>query len=200
MFPELFEPTIFSRRKVLSASRFIRAMHPKTAISPTRVAVKKVLDAGWWGQVKMDGHRAQIHISADPNEKTIVYNRQGTPHKKVLPTSAIAELRRLFALKESWTVIDAEWDKPGEKLYIFDVLKLNGRMLDTYTYAERYELLPRVYSSPMIETLSVLRTVDQCMEVLERGDERIEGLVFKSPTTEGFSDTAIIRCLIKPYI
>lgn len=175
-------------------------MHPKSAIPPTRIAIKRVLDLGWWGQVKIHGHRAQIHLSADENALPIVYTRQGERHKKTLPQAIVLELKRLFAPVGGWTVIDAEWHKPSDKLYIFDILKHNGRLLDTYTFADRYELLPRVYTSPMVETLPLLKSVEQCLSVLESADERVEGLVFKSPLTEGFLDTGIVRCLKRTRI
>lgn len=195
--PQLFEPTIFSGLSTLFASHYIRAMHPKSAIPPTRTAVKKVLDAGWWGQTKIDGHRAQLHIPCDPQEDILVYTRQGQLHKKLLPAPLIKELQRLFTPQDGWNVIDAEWYKGTDQLYVFDMLKFNGKLLDTYPFAERYALLPRVYSSPCIETLPLIKSLEQCMEILETRDERVEGLVFKSPHTEGFADTGVVRCLIK---
>src|ERR1041385_6212935 len=88
--PGIFEDCIFSgRRRIVAASIYIRAMHPKTEISPTRAAVEKILKAGWAGQMKIHGHRAQIHISANPGEEPIAYNRRGEAHKKLLPQSMI---------------------------------------------------------------------------------------------------------------
>jgi ATP-dependent DNA ligase len=169
-------------------------MHPKTEISPSRASVERVLKAGWVGQTKIHGHRAQIHISADPDEDTLAFNRQGKLHKKLLPEKIINELRRVLPLESGWTVIDAEWIKDENKLFLFDIMKLNSKSLNRLTYAERWKLLPRAYLSPHLQTLPLLQTVERCMEVLTRPEKYIEGLVFKSVTTRGFKDTSIVRC------
>ncbi len=193
--PGIFEETIFSsRRRILSRSTFIKAMHPKTEISPTLASVEKILKAGWVGQMKVHGHRAQIHISADESEDVTVYNRQGKPHKMLLPPVIIKELRRILRLKDGWTVIDAEWLKPENKLFIFDVLKQDDRILRPLSYEQRYKLLPRAYISPNVQTLPLYTTASKCMEILANEEEHVEGLVFKAPTTKGFEDTSIVRC------
>ena len=193
--PGIFEPTLFSpRRRIVARSYFLRPMHPKTEISPTRSSIEKVLKAGWVGQMKIHGHRAQIHLSADSLEEPIAYNRQGKPHKKLLPLEIIKELKRVFDLENGWTVIDAEWIKDENKLYLFDMMKLNSQPLDRLNYEERWKLLPRAYLSPHLQTLPLLTTVEKCMEVLSRPEDYIEGLVFKSINTRGFKDTSIVRC------
>jgi ATP-dependent DNA ligase len=169
-------------------------MHPKTEISPTRSSVEKVLGMGWVGQMKIHGHRAQIHLSADSAEEPIAFNRQGKTHKKLLPEKIVKELRRVLSLESGWTVIDTEWIKDENKLFIFDILKLNGQSLNRLTYAERFKLLPRAYLSPHLQTLPLLMTVEKCMDVLGRPEDYIEGLVFKSVNTRGFKDTSIVRC------
>ncbi len=177
------------------SSAYIKAMHPKTEISPTLSSVQKILKSGWVGQMKVHGHRAQIHLSADLDQEPVVYNRQGQPHKKLLPDEMLGELRRVFHLEKGWTVIDAEWIKPLDKLYLFDVLKSNDEILRRLSYGERWKFLPRSYLSPHLQTLPFLTTVEKCMEILEGPDEdHIEGLVFKSLTSSGFEDTSIIRC------
>jgi ATP-dependent DNA ligase len=190
--PGIFERTIFSPWRPVAPSIFIKAMHPKTEIKANRMAIEKILKAGWVGQTKIHGHRAQIHLS--PKGEPIAYNRQGRVHKKLLPKEIVKELMRVIAPKEDWTVIDAEWLKPENKLFIFDILKKDGKSLGRTTYGERYSLLPRAYLSPYIQTLPLLRTVEKCIDVFEKDDEHIEGLVFKSMTTKGFSDTGIVRC------
>ncbi|MGE3683495.1 MAG: hypothetical protein AB7G93_17365 [Bdellovibrionales bacterium] len=169
-------------------------MHPKTQISPSRVAVEKMLRAGWVGQVKIDGHRAQIHIPADPGEPPIAFNRQGKPHQKLLPDKVTAELRRLFKIECDWTVIDAEWLKSEDKLFVFDVLKLDGKILRSLTYMERWKLLPRLYISRHVQTLPLLTTTEKCMAILAQQDPTVEGLVFKAAASKGFGDTCIVRC------
>jgi ATP-dependent DNA ligase len=173
-------------------------MHPKTEIRPERTAIKRILDQGWAGQLKIHGHRAQIHIPADATP-VHVYNRQGQFHAKLLPESLVSELRRIFGPKDGWTVLDAEWLKGTDRLFVFDILKREGSILDSMTYSQRWDLLPRVYSSESIETLPLLRTVDKCMDALEQaaGMEHVEGLVLRALNTSGFSDTSIIRCRLK---
>ncbi len=197
--PGIFEQTLFSpRRGLVSRSAYIKSMHPKTEIGATRAAVEKILAAGWAGQVKIHGHRAQVHLSADRDEEPIVFNRQGNPHKKLLPDEISIELYRILNLKKNWTVIDAEWLKPEGKLYIFDVLKKDGENLRRLTYAERFALLPKSFISPYIKALPLLTTVEKCMEVLTNRHDQDEGLVFKSLTSRGFEDTSIVRCRKRP--
>ncbi len=176
------------------ASAFIKAMHPKTEIKPEPAAIDKFLRMGWAGQTKIHGHRAQVHISADENEDPIVYNRQGRPHKMLLPPGITKELRRVLKLRSGWTVIDAEWMKPEGKLYLFDILKQDGKLLRSSSYGERYALLPKSYISPHLKTLPLLTTAQKCLEVLNSPETYIEGLVFKSLSAKGFDDTSIVRC------
>lgn len=144
--------------------------------------------------MKVHGHRAQIHLPAMKSEEPIAYNRQGRPHKKLLPDEIVEELHRIFKPEDDWTVLDSEWLKPEGKLFVFDVLKLNGKLLRTLSYADRYKLLPKLYISPHVQTLPLLTTAEKCMEVLARKEDYIEGLVFKSLTSKGFEDTSIVRC------
>jgi ATP-dependent DNA ligase len=169
-------------------------MHPKTEVKPMRESVEKILAAGWAGQTKIHGHRAQVHLHADPSMEPIVYNRQGRPHKKLLPPEIANELRRILELERDWTVIDGEWLKPEGKMFIFDILKENGKSLRPLTYADRYERLPKSYISPHVKTLPLLTTSAKCLEVLESSEAHVEGLVFKALTAKGFDDTSIVRC------
>jgi ATP-dependent DNA ligase len=173
-------------------------MHPKTEIRPDRAAMKRVLDAGWAGQLKMHGHRAQIHVSADPSVEPLAYTRHGKVHTKRLPASLVAELRRIFQPDTSWTVLDVEWIKARDALYVFDILKRQGRLLSDQNYAQRWESLPRVFASDWVHCLPILRTIDRCLEALADPNPEIEGLVFKALMTPGFHDTSIIRCRRNP--
>src|SRR4051812_33976707 len=108
----VFHESIFFRRTAVpSASPYIRAMHPKSEILPRPELIRRILDSGWVGQLKIHGHRAQIHLSANEKDAVVVYNRQGKPHKKALDPKIIVELRRIFGPKRGWTVLDAEWLK-----------------------------------------------------------------------------------------
>lgn len=193
MLPGIFEGTILTRRSIPSASAFIRPMHPKAEIRPTSDSIAKVLESGWVGQLKIHGHRAQIHIGSMPNEPILIFNRQGQIHKKEIPTTMESELRRLFTPKIGWNVIDAEWLKGEDKLFVFDFIKRDSESLHRLPFLRRWELLPRAYLSPAIQTLGVLTSLEQCLAALDRDEDYIEGLVFKSPSP-GFEDTSIIRC------
>jgi ATP-dependent DNA ligase len=193
MTPGIFQETLFTRGYTLPPSLFMRPMHPKTEIRPTSEAIQKILAAGWVGQLKIHGHRAQIHIPVDRKEEILVYNRQGRIHKKTIPASVQSELRRIFTPKEHWNVIDAEWIKAEDKVYVFDFLKREGQALQRLNFMERWKQLPRAYLSPSIKTLGVLNTLAQCLKALESKEKYREGLVFKSPSP-GFQDSSIIRC------
>lgn len=195
--PGLFEPFILSRPMTRAPSHFIHSMHPKTEILPDPATIRRILDRGWWGQVKMNGHRAQFHISNDSQQEIISYNRTGGRHARPLPAEVSADLRRIFGSPDGWNAIDAEWVKAEQKIYVFDYLKFHGKILMTNTYEERHSMLPRLYKSEFIETLPVLTTVDQCLKVIDNPANRVEGLVFKSRHSVGFEDTSIIRCRIK---
>lgn len=198
--PGIFEPTLFEPKSIVKwprmvlPSRFIRPIHPKTQIAPEEPAIRKVMALGWWGQPKIHGHRAQIHIPSD-HSPCIVYNRQGNIHKERLTAAMESELKRIFAPKSDWNVIDAEWMKPEEKIYVFDFLKHEGTILDDLTFAERYELIPKLYVSPHISTVPVFKTPEKCVEYLSSAlPAFIEGLVFRASLSRGFSDNTIVRC------
>jgi ATP-dependent DNA ligase len=189
--------TIFSRRAPMASSLFIKAMHPKSEIRPDSAAIAKILQAGWVGQLKIHGHRAQIHISADPKEPLIAYTRQGKRHSLALTPSMVKELRRLFTPETGWNVVDAEWLKKEEKIFVFDFLKREGELLRTKTFPERFALLPRAFLSPHLSVLPLLKDLASCQKAMESKADHIEGLVFKSTTSTGFSDTSIVRCRIR---
>jgi ATP-dependent DNA ligase len=193
-----FCDTIFTRQVRLDPSRFIKAMHPKSEIRPDGTAIERILAAGWVGQLKIHGHRAQIHISADPAVPLIAYTRQGKRHTKELPETMVKEIRRLFRPTKGWTAIDAEWLKPKNKLFVFDLLKLEDRSLRALAYPDRWSMLPRAFISPHVSVLPLLRDLPSCLKQLRLKGEHIEGLVFKSATSIGFSDTSIVRCRKRP--
>jgi len=181
-----------------SSSRFLRAMHPKSEIRADRTAIRKILALGWVGQLKIHGHRAQIHIPACTDVEPVAYNRKGQIHKKLLPPAIVAELRRLFGPAREWNVIDAEWIKGENKLFVFDFLKKDGAVLDDKAYPERYRLLPTDFLSPHVRRLPLIKSVEKCIEALGSVEDWIEGLVFKSTASTGFADTSIVRCRKTP--
>lgn len=193
----IFIPNFFTRQVSVAPSRFIRPQHPKTEIRPDAAVMRRVLDSGWAGQLKVHGHRAQIHVPASSSQKSLVFNRQGNAHKKALPAAAASELRRLFQPAKGWNVIDGEWLKEKDLFFIFDFLKHEDRLLSDVPYAERHLLLPRAFLSPHIKVLPLLKTIEDCLATLEKLPAHAEGLVFKSLVSPGFEDTAIVRCRVK---
>ena len=193
----IFTETIFTRRVFLSSSLFIKAMHPKTEIRPDPESMRKVLENGWIGQLKIRGHRAQIHIPSDPKKKPIAYTRQGRRHTVTLPAAMVKEIDRLFRPEKDWNVIDAEWLKKADKLFVFDFLKSEGTLLSAKTFPERHALLPRHFISPHVSVLPLLRDLSACQGAIATPKAHIEGLVFKSSTSIGFSDTSIVRCRLR---
>lgn len=181
----------------MASSIYIKAMHPKSEILPEPSAILRILENGWVGQTKIHGHRAQIHIPSSSKESLIAYTRKGTRHKLALSPGMVKELRRLFTPAKGWNVIDAEWLKPEEKLFVFDFLKVEGVTMTSHTYPERWALLPKAFISPHISILPLLRDLAACKKVLATQSETVEGLVFKSATSTGFSDSSIVRCRIK---
>lgn len=198
--PRVFEPTIFEPSSTLKwprmvlPSRFIKPIHPKTMIAPEETAIKKVMAAGWWGQPKIHGHRAQIHIPSD-GSPCLVYNRHGKLHREKLTPAMDSELHRIFGPSKDWNVIDAEWMKPEEKVFVFDFLKHEGTVLDDLSFSERYDLIPKLYVSPFVSTVPVFKTLDRCLSYLSSDlPAFIEGLVFRASLSRGFSDSTIVRC------
>lgn len=177
----------------MKGSPFLKTMHPKSEIRPAAGAIERILRMGWVGQKKVHGHRVQIHVSADPKEPLKLFNRHGKFHKAELPPAAIKEVRRLLTPAKDWNVVEAEWLKGDDKLFLFDFIREEGRVLRDLPYLARWEKLPRTYVSPHVRTLPVLKTAAKCLEVLGEADVDSEGLVFKSGA-RGFSDTSIVRC------
>lgn len=188
------DDTIFTRQRPLLPTRYMKAPHPKTSIKPDLVAIQRILDSGWVAQFKVHGHRAQIHIHANPQQASYVFNRQGKLHKKSLSKTLEDEIRRILQPKSDWTVLDCEWLKGDDKLFLFDILRQNGEALHHMTYEDRYERLPRIYRSPHIETLGIWKQASHGFEAIETAPAYIEGFVLKAFHTKGFSDTSVIRC------
>lgn len=179
----------------MAPSAFIRAMHPKTEIRPQSDAIARVLKSGWVGQWKIHGHRAQVHLGTDPKRSLVVFNRQGREHRKPVPPDVAAQWHERFGPTRGWSAFDAEWLKKTDEFFVFDCLKHEGRILSHLTYLERLEYVPRDFIAPNIRVLPLLRSVESCLKALARTDlDYLEGLVFKSTTSPGFSDTSIVRC------
>ena len=75
----------------------------------------------------------------------------GQELRQGLEEAMVAELRRVFTPSIDWNVIDAEWLKPEEKLYVFDLLKRDGETFQTMEVTE-FKVLdkvaPETFSEP----------------------------------------------------
>ena len=169
-------------------TRFLTPQHPKTSLAPTEKTVARYLADGWWGQRKVNGRRAQVHVEG---ELVQLWTRQGTVHTTVATEQLRDELRR-YVGGRTYTVLDGEWLQG--KLYLFDILRSDGRLLNNLNYRDRYELLKEPFISPVIQVLPVYRTARQCWQELQSKDPGGEGLVFRDPRARGWFDGAIVRC------
>lgn len=163
--------------------------HPKKSVEPTREAISRVMGLGFAAQRKVDGHRAQIHIKADG--EVVAFTRQGLRHSKKIPVDL-----SLFRPTKGWTVIDAEWQKAENKIYVFDLLVQESKYLAAETYEDRHRLLLQhfVALAPGISILPLIRDVDRALQILADKDRYTEGLVLRHIQAKGFPDSAIIRC------
>jgi ATP-dependent DNA ligase len=173
---------------------FIEPQHPKGELPPKKEDISNLIRWGWWGQKKVNGYRCQIHISSEGEVK--YFTRQGTAHTRTIPETIKEQLTRHLTPSHGYNVLDAEWQRQQEKIYLFDVLKLEDKLLDRQTFEERHQILRKdlFFIEPNINFLPVYKSVHQCMQVLAKNEDWIEGLVFKLPGNKGWKNDAIIRC------
>jgi ATP-dependent DNA ligase len=172
---------------------FIQSQHPKNGITPEAEHIRGFLELNWIGQAKMNGHRLQIHIS--PKGQMTCFTRQGNLHTKKLSTELEASFLQ-YADKDGILVLDCEWIKSLDQVWLFDVLKYQGRTMMFSSYKERYGILKSIYAiAANIKLSRVLKKEKDCLKVLADPNEIIEGLVLKAWETKGWPDTAIVRCL-----
>jgi len=173
---------------------FIRLQHPNENVPPDKESVAELLRMGWWGQKKINGFRCQTHITAK-GEMTF-YTRQGRIHTRQV-TDEIKEALEELIPESGINVFDAEWQIQLNKLFVFDIYRQEGQLLRRLNFAERHNLLRENYAflGPHIEFLPVYKSVRDCMRVLNKDDEKVEGLVFKYPSDSGWKDSSIMRCL-----
>lgn len=163
---------------------YIKIYHPKKSMQPTRETIQTVLGAGWVAQAKKNGYRCQIHRT---DEGLKNYTRQGSLHTRQLPLE-IQE--QLMAVLPVGTAVVGEWVHHEGRLYLFDLIKKDGKILDRDSYEERYKLLPDVVG--IVSVLPLLRDTDKAFSELQK--ESNEGLVFKTLFGKITDDNSIIRC------
>ena len=176
---------------------FIDPQHPKAETPPNEEDIADLIRWGWWGQKKVDGYRCQIHITA--KGEITYYTRQGNIHTRAVPAILTEQLLRHLKPAVGVSVFESEWQRQQEKIYLFDVLKLEDKLLEKKNFAERHQILRKdlFFIEPNIEFLPIYKSVRQCMQILKKDEEWIEGLVFKLPHNPGWQNDAIQRCRIK---
>lgn len=184
----------YLNKKAKKVPMFIEPQHPKGELPATQESVEKYIRWGWWGQKKINGYRCQIHICN--KGKVSYFTRQGSLHTRKVPEILTEQLVRHLTPEKGFNVLDAEWQRQQESIYLFDVLQLEGQLLSALTYAERYQKLRKelFFIEPNIKFLPVYKSVRQCMQVLNKDEEWVEGLVFKLPHNRGWKNDAIQRC------
>lgn len=172
--------------------KFMKQQHPTSGIQPDAETIKRIMATGWVGQKKINGRCAQIHVAA--TGEVIAYTRHGDRHTLPLSQSIQQKLVQHFAPSQGFNVIVGEWQPTIKMLFTFDTLAQEGERLDGLTFPERFKLLPRDFIDPEIQVLPLIKTLAAAMKVFESEDPYVEGMVFKSSTSKGWPDSAIIRC------
>jgi ATP-dependent DNA ligase len=175
-------------------SSYIKTQHPIGTILPTNQnVILWMTEKKWIAQAKINGRKAQIHIS---NNNVIFYTRQGNLHSAHISQELKDSIIKWFS-SEKETVIEAEFIPQQQKIFVFDLVVDNGELLRNITYPERHELLTKNKPDILgknIQILPILSSVISAQKLLLENNPIIEGLVFKSQIGIGFSDNFIIRC------
>ena len=123
-------------------------------------------DDAWIGQPKIDGERRMVIKDGD---KIIGLNKKGTSVQ--LPDSIINSIKYDC-------ILDGEII--GDKLYVFDILSLNGKDLKSFTAEERIGELQDLKFGKGIEVVNTAyttRSKQQMFDYLKKNNQ--EGIVFK---------------------
>ena len=172
---------------------FLQAQHPKSSVEPTRTSVEKMLGAGYLAQRKVNGHRAQIHISADG--RLVAFTRSGTKHTRNFTQATTEHLVTNFKPDKGWTILDAEWQKQEDKVYLFDLLQVGSELFSNKSFEERYTMLRDQFTiGPGVGFLVLLKDVASCLSMLGDPSPFTEGLVWRLVKSPGFHDSSILRC------
>lgn len=166
--------------------RHIKTHHPKQSLLMAKTDLAKKLEGGWIGQAKMNGVRAQVHVTEDGLK---VYNRRGSPLTTGKMTAEIVAC--IHANFNPGDVFEAEWLRIRQALFLYEMVAVGGKVLDSKTYEQRYALLPQIDCLPHVKTLPILDTPEEILAAYNDSDT--EGVVFKALHTPGFKDTSVIR-------
>ena len=152
---------------------------PNTLTPDSKLFDELDRDIGWIAEVKKNGWRALPTMSDDG--KLAIWTRHNTLIKDAVP-----ELREaLAAMMPPGTILDGEFINNRTKgikgkLYLFDILVLEGRPLLDLTLRERREMLDSiVIEGPDIELARQVRVGKKQLYYQSIEGEENEGIVIK---------------------
>lgn len=130
-----------------------------------------IKDPKWWAQEKYDGKRMLIHKTAD---QVIAINRTG------LQVGAPDTIFNSAAPIEQTFLIDGE--AVGEKLFAFDLLKLDDTDIRSLPYRDRLSQLQDFSFNQAIVVVKTAKTQAEKQQLYEQLKATgAEGIVFKKP-------------------
>lgn len=180
--------------KSSSQSRYIKGPHPKASIPPKSEIIKEFLSLGWIFQQKINGRRIQIHIPRCPIKEIICYTRQGSLHTIPLSSNIQDVIRAYYAPKQGeWNVLEGEFVPQLDKVFLFDVLVHEDKLLTHLNFKSRHSLLKRAFISPYLSILKTFTSIKDAVRILAGKEDWIEGIIFKSDSI-GFDDRSVVRC------
>lgn len=175
--------------KQQQTSHYCKGPHPKKTLKPESGAIEPYLDKGWVWQKKINGRRLQIVIL--PTGELEFWTRSGTPHTWKVPEEIVKAFQQLYMPTKGWNTIEGEWVKG--KVYLFDILVLEGKLLSNLCYTERHKILNKPFIFPFLSVLPYSTSLKEAIKTLKCTDPMIEGVVLKSPYP-GLGDHNIVRC------
>lgn len=174
--------------------RFLGCLAPdKGNLAPSIEGFRRVMNSGWIGQDKMLGMRLQLHV--DAKSQITNFTKKGTLHTRIL-SDELDEATKTLTPKQGTNVYDCEWVQPLNQIFLFDLLAFEDDILKHLTYPERYKMLTeRIEVTGPLSILGIMTSPEECLNRIMTSDHYVEGLVFKSNTTKGWSSKhSMIRC------
>jgi len=158
--------------------------------SPCRSLIKSLVnDHGWVGQPWLGFARVAIKI--DANGVIGCVSPEGRDSINALDAETRAMIRTALTPKTRSNVYFAlRGRRPGEKIWIMDCLRAEGRDLTFASFAERWEEIPKNFISPKLKLAAPLRTDHACWEATAVGK-----VLMRNPNAWGWfpSSSLILR-------
>ncbi|HEC60943.1 MAG TPA: hypothetical protein ENI27_01665 [bacterium] len=174
--------------------RYLWPPRPTNAVPSTMLSHYQ--KKGWYAQYKKNGSLAIIYI--DPDGAIEVYNRHQDEMSWNPPDEVCDQLRLKLSVQGSWWVyvgelLHSKASEIKDTLYLFDVLVMDGELLEGLTYHDRLKRLSlnvvgdSSYSHLLIsENVWLARSFagdvfQDLYDGIESDDSIDEGLVLKDP-------------------